>query len=338
VRGDWLVRALGDVADVQSGGTPARARSEFWKGDIAWYSSGELNGIYTSVPQRKITEAGLANSSAKLFPKGSLLIGMYDTAALKMSILDRDAAFNQAIAGVVPNDKIDLRFVLNAINFMKPQILDQRRGVRQKNLSLGKIKSIPIPIPPLLEQQRIVAILDEAFAGLAIATANAEKNLKNARELFDSYLGSVFASTKQTRIGKSLGEVCAISSKLVSPRDPRYIDLPHLGAGNMVSRTGELIDIKTAREEELISGKFFFDRSMVLYSKIRPYLMKACRPDFDGLCSADVYPLSPDTAQLDRNYLFHLLLSDDFTTFAIAGSDRAGMPKVNREHLFKYRT
>lgn len=333
----WEVRALGDVAEVHSGGTPSRSKPEYWNGSIAWYSSGELNQIYTSHPERMITQKGLDNSNAKLFLKGSLLIGMYDTAALKMSLLDRDATFNQAIAGVLPNHSLDLKFVLNAISSVKHQILDQRRGVRQKNLSLAKIKSIQIPVPPLQEQQRIVAILDLVFAALATATANAGKNLTNARELFDSYLNSVFRRKDDGWAEKSLGDVCSISSKLVDPRESEFIDLPHLGAGNMISKTGEIVDIKTAREEGLKSGKFLFDRSMVLYSKIRPYLMKACRPEFDGLCSADVYPLTPDRALLDRDFLFHLLMSQDFTDFVIAGSDRAGMPKVNRDHLFRYR-
>jgi type I restriction enzyme, S subunit len=190
--------------------------------------------------------------------------------------------------------------------------------------------------PPLLEQHRIVAILDEVFVGLATAIANAEKNLKNVRELFDNYLNSTFAQQGEDRPIQTLGDVCVISSRLVDPREPKYIDLPHLGAGNMVSKTGKLTSVKTAREEGLKSGKFLFDRSMVLYSKIRPYLMKASRPNFNGLCSADVYPLSPNSGRLDRNFLFHLLMSRDFTEFAVAGSDRAGMPKVNRDHLFKY--
>lgn len=95
--------------------------------------------------------------------------------------------------------------------------------------------------------------------------------------------------------------------------------------------------MKTAIEEGLISGKFLFDDTMILYSKIRPYLKKVCRPDFIGLCSADVYPLVPNKALLDRDFLFYMLLSDKFTKFAIMGSDRAGMPKVNRNHLFSYR-
>jgi restriction endonuclease S subunit len=76
---------------------------------------------------------------------------------------------------------------------------------------------------------------------------------------------------------------------------------------------------------------------MVLYSKIRPYLMKIARPDFQGLCSADIYPLSTKAGQLNRDYLFHLLLSPRFTEYANAGSARAGMPKVNRDHLFAFR-
>jgi type I restriction enzyme S subunit len=65
--------------------------------------------------------------------------------------------------------------------------------------------------------------------------------------------------------------------------------------------------------------------------------MKVARPDFNGLCSADMYPLAPIPGEADKDYLFHLLLSKHFTDYAIEGSARAGMPKVNREHLFEFR-
>jgi type I restriction enzyme S subunit len=152
----WKHSRLGDIADVQSGGTPLVSEKAYWNGDIPWYSSGELNELLTTEPNRKITTKGLENSNAKVFPCGSLLMGMYDTAALKMSILDRDAAFNQAIAGVKPNRDIDLAFVLFAITAVKPILLLQRRGVRQKNLSLAKIKDISVPTPPLSKQRSTV--------------------------------------------------------------------------------------------------------------------------------------------------------------------------------------
>ena len=212
------------------------------------------------------------------------------------------------------------------------------RSVNQANINGTKLKEYPIILPPLPEQKRIVAILDEAFEGIDRAIANTDKNLANSRELFESYLNAIFTQKGDGWEEKKLEDICSITSKLVDPRQPDFLDLPHVGAGNMISMTGELIEVKTAREEELKSGKFLFDETMVLYSKIRPYLMKSCRPEFSGLCSADVYPLLPNNGQLNRDFLFHLLMSRNFTNYAIAGSDRAGMPKVNRDHLFRYST
>ena len=131
--------------------------------------------------------------------------------------------------------------------------------------------------------------------------------------------------------------MCVIASRLVDPRESAYADLTHVGGANIESGSGNLIDLRSAKQEGLKSGKFLFEDGVVLYSKIRPYLVKVARPGFRGLCSADVYPLSPDASSLERGYLFYLLLSPAFTEYAISGSARAGMPKVNREHLFDYR-
>ena len=147
------------------------------------------------------------------------------------------------------------------------------------------------------------------------------------------------APPREKKVGwqtKTLSDVCNITSALVDPRMTKYEKMLHVGGANIESKTGELIDLKTSKEEGLQSGKFAFDDSMVLYSKIRPYLMKVARPDFQGVCSADIYPLSPNPSVLDRSYLYHQLLSPQFTEFAVSGSARAGMPKVNRDHLFAF--
>jgi type I restriction enzyme S subunit len=195
---DWEEKTLGEIAIVKSGGTPSRARKEFWDGNIAWYSSGELNNTYTTKPERHINQLAIDNSTAKRFKKGSLLIGMYDTAALKMSILDREGTFNQAISGVLPNENIDLQFILNSINSIKPEILSLRRGVRQKNLNLTKIKNIPIYLPPIKEQEKIVQKLDV----LALETKKLEaiyaQKIADLEEMKKSVLQKAFSGQLNT--------------------------------------------------------------------------------------------------------------------------------------------
>lgn len=189
---EWKERKLGVVAEVESGGTPSVSQTDYWGGGIPWYSSGELNSTYTANPERTITEAGLNNSNAKLFPKGSLLVGMYDTAALKMSVLDRDGAFNQAVAGVKSNEKLEPEFVLYAINFNKPKLLLERRGVRQKNLSLGKIRQISIPFPELSEQRATVSRLQNVMTETQRLESLYERKLAALESLKKSLLHQAF--------------------------------------------------------------------------------------------------------------------------------------------------
>jgi type I restriction enzyme S subunit len=231
------------------------------------------------------------------------------------------------------DSRYNLKFLFNLLTSLN--LPSFAKGVKP-GINRNEVYALQSQFPPLPEQERIVGILDEAFEGIAAATAQAEKNLHNARELFQSVLQSTFSQKGDDWVETTLKEVCGITSKLADPKENEFIDLLHVGGANIESDSGELHELKTAREEQLISGKFPFNESMVLYSKIRPYLKKVSRPSFRGLCSADIYPLAPNAEILERDFLFHLLLTADFTDYAIKGSARAGMPKVNRPHLFAY--
>ena len=185
------------------------------------------------------------------------------------------------------------------------------------------------------EQQSIVDYLDSSFAKIDAMKANAEKALNEAKALFQASLKEML-EPKEGWEEKTLGDICEIKSILVDPTEVQYKNLLHVGGANIVSETGELIDLKTAAEEELTSGKFTFDDNDVLYNKIRPYLIKVSRPDFSGLCSADMYPLTSKKG-MTRDYLYYILVSRDFTDYAIMNSARAGMPKLNRQSLFAYK-
>jgi len=120
-----------------------------------------------------------------------------------MSILDRKAAFNQAISGVKPNDKNNLFFILHAINFVKPEILSLRRGFRQKNLSLQKIKDIVLAVPELQEQQRFLrqlASMREENQRLEIIYRQKIAALKELKQsiMQKAFTGELTADTPKT--------------------------------------------------------------------------------------------------------------------------------------------
>jgi len=96
------------------------------------------------------------------------------------------------------------------------------------------------------------------------------------------------------------------------------------------------LKLESASEQAVISGKYSFDEGAVLYSKIRPNLVKAAIAPCRGLCSADMYALVPQST-LRNEYLLEIFLSDHFTQFAVSGSMRTGIPKLNRGHLIQYR-
>ncbi len=134
----------------------------------------------------------------------------------------------------------------------------------------------------------------------------------------------------------SLGSIVEIASGQVDPRRSPYRDMIHVGGDNIESNTGKLLNLKTAAEQGLISGKYQFDQRDVLYSKIRPALNKVVAPTFEGICSADIYPLRPIEGKLCRDFLVHLLRSSDFLEYTATCSSRTNIPKINREALFAY--
>ena len=155
----WEVKKLGEVAEISSGGTPSRKNPDYFTGNINWYSAGELNSLYLPDSIEKITEQAIEESSAKIFKRNSLMVGMYDTAAFKMGILTKDAASNQACANVdLFSDNVVWLYYL--LNLMKEEALKHRHGARQKNLNVGFIKSFPIPLPPLSLQQTFAAKIE----------------------------------------------------------------------------------------------------------------------------------------------------------------------------------
>lgn len=127
---------------------------------------------------------------------------------------------------------------------------------------------------------------------------------------------------------KRFDEVAYIKSNLVSPAD--YLDYPHIAPDNIEKRTGILLDYHTIAEDGVTSGKHRFYAGQILYSKIRPYLSKVVMVDFDGLCSADMYPIE---AKENAKFLLYYMLSDAFLEQASSAGSRSVLPKINQKEL-----
>jgi type I restriction enzyme, S subunit len=157
----WAEVTLEDIAQWGSGGTPARKNPEYYDGEIPWIKTGELNQKFVLDTEEKISDLALKNSSAKIFPKGSVAVAMYGATIGKTSILGIDAATNQACAVGVPNTKVTIaEYLWHYLSSQKEEFIEAGKGGAQPNISQGVIKEWEIPLPPLNEQKRIADRLD----------------------------------------------------------------------------------------------------------------------------------------------------------------------------------
>ncbi len=133
----------------------------------------------------------------------------------------------------------------------------------------------------------------------------------------------------------TIGQAVRIASGQVDPKDETTAEMISVGPDNLLSGGGiDKPTLRTARELGQISGKYAFDRQAILYSKIRPNLNKVALPDFDGICSADMYPMwVGDPKRADRAFIYYVLTSERFVAVASSRSFRTGFPKINREDL-----
>ncbi|MCD2449003.1 restriction endonuclease subunit S [Methylicorpusculum oleiharenae] len=119
----------------------------------------------------------------------------------------------------------------------------------------------------------------------------------------------------------------------VDPKVDKYSKLYQIGSERIEPNTGQISELKTAKELNISSGNYLFTEEDVIYSKIRPYFKKVANPNFTGLCSADIYPLRPKDKSLSKEFLFCYLLTEKFTRRLLRFQNRTGMPKVNRDEL-----
>jgi type I restriction enzyme S subunit len=183
----WELKKLGEVCFTTSGGTPNRGNSKFYEGNIPWVKSGELDRGLILDTEEKISEEAIKNSSAKVFPKGTLLIALYGATIGKLAFLGIDAATNQAVCGIYKNENIDSNYLFYFLFYKKPSLVKQGIGGAQPNISQGILKNLELPIPPIAEQHAIVEKIDELLSDLE----NGKEQLQTAQQQLKVYRQSL---------------------------------------------------------------------------------------------------------------------------------------------------
>ena len=341
VPGNWCWTRMQNIARWGSGGTPSRKIPEYYEGTIPWLKTGELNDDYIFETEEHITKDAIINSSAKLFPVNTVAIAMYGATIGKVCILGVKAATNQACACGVAYPEINFKYLFYYARSQKNAFINQGKGGAQPNISQEIIKSHPFPLSPLPEQSRIVDRIEGLFAKLDEARQKVQDVLdgfepRRAAILHKAFNGELTAQwRKEHGVGmeegwerKRFDEVAIIRSNLVAPAG--FPNLPHIAPDNIEKKTGVLLEYHTIAEDGVTSGKHHFYPGQILYSKIRPYLSKVVAVDFEGLCSADMYPIE---AKGDAKCLWYYMLSEEFLEQASSAGSRSVLPKINQREL-----
>lgn len=330
----WFIRKIADFCDTGSGGTPSRRKADiYYGGDIPWIKSGELNDSVLFKTGETITNKGLKESSAKLVPAGSILIAMYGATVGKTAFLGINAATNQAICNIQPNPEIiENKFLWYFLRSNIKELLQKRVGGAQPNISQQIIKEIKAPIPPISEQRQIVEILNQADRLRKLREDADAKAQRILPALFIKMFGDPAANPKGWNT-VLFAEVVEIGTQLVDPNHPEFLDLPHIGGEHIEKETGRILSPTLVKDSNLLSNKFYFSSDHILLSKIRPYLNKVAYPRFNGVCSADIYPLRPKNNNVTHWYLVSLLRTKAFLDYAKVHSDRLRIPKLNKAQL-----
>lgn len=237
---------LGDVCKIQSGGTPSRGNLNYWNnGNIPWVKISDIKEKHLSRTEEFITQEGLANSSAKIFPKETILYTIFATLG-EVSILEIEATTNQAIAGLqIIDENICKDYLYYYLISLKPFVNEIGRGVAQNNINMQILRNFEIPLPSLEEQKAIARKLDKV-SGLI---EKRKTQLEKLSELVKSRFIEMFESGNYPVC--RLGDVC---SKITdgTHKTPNYLDagVTFISAKNIVNGELDFSDVKYISDQE----------------------------------------------------------------------------------------
>ena len=294
------------------------------------------------VSHRKVTRDTAPSRAQRLAQSGDLFyqtVRPYQKNNFLVTNLNGDYVFSTGYAQMRP--LISGYFLLSLVQnerFVK-SVLSRCTGTSYPSISADELSNIQVLVPN--DEQKLFQKLDRLIS-LHQHKLDKLKNLKKSylAELFPAEGERIpkrrFAGFEGEWEKRKWIETIDISKEMVNPSTGEYDGMLHIAPGNIESFTGRILDnVKTVKDEQLISGKFRFRPGDVVYGKINPQLGKYFYAKTDGLTSADAYVLKSKKG-LVQEFLFSIIQRDDFYKYSVSVSKRSGMPKINRDELNDY--
>ena len=252
-----------------TGKTPPSRNPEYYNGQVNWYGPGDLDkSPILGESQRTITQKAVTDKKAKLIPKESVLLGCIGDIG-KVGMLTHSATSNQQITALVPNKKVDYRYLFYWLKSNKSLLQSKASNAILPILNNRVLNSIKISYPKSLDNQKRIA---QVLTDCEELITKRKESIALLNELLKSTFLELFGDRNGEQV--TMEEVIDIQKGQVNPNEKPYSEMYHVGGSNIESGTGKLQNLKKAGEENLISGKYLFEPGYLLYSKIRPYLNK----------------------------------------------------------------
>lgn len=214
MREDWIECKFDDVFFTTSGGTPSRRNENYYIGNIPWIKSGELKSNVITEAEEFISEEAVKNSSAKVFPAGTILLALYGATIGKIAILGIPAATNQAICGIFETPFVFSKYAYYYLVNKKSYLIKQGIGGAQPNISQTILKNLDFSLPPLPEQRAIVKKLESLFSSLDAGVAD----LKKAQQQLKIYRQAVLRKSLDAKKRVLISELIQNLSQGWSPK------------------------------------------------------------------------------------------------------------------------
>lgn len=236
---------LGDIVTIKGGGTPDRENASYWGGAIPWASVKDFRSTEIATTVETITGAGLANSASNLIPAGAIIVPTR-MAVGKAAINTVDIAINQDLKALFPIPAVHRRFLLHQLLAASHDLERRATGATVKGITLDVLRELPVSLPPIEEQRRIAAILDQADALRAKRRAALAQLDEMARAIFVEMFGDP-ATNDLNLPTATVDEACSrLTVGFVGPMTGEYLDegVPLLRSLNVKRNAIELKEMK----------------------------------------------------------------------------------------------